>query len=504
MPDQNNQNPDQNQQNGLGTVPMIPQSDIPPLPTDFSSAPATPPVAGTPEPLITATPIPGQESGSAAPPAPAFSDITAPPKKKFGTGKIIATILGIFILVGGVAAAVLTINQKQLFQQKASGVCTCSGNGGPVAGTCSGTTCSCPAGFNVATNNCGTNYCQSNYDCASGYICYKQFAGLGTCIKSTTTSTCAGCNLDTTKSCTTNDGKAGTQTCVEGTNCAVGKGNWGSCVANTTTTCGDCAIGSTPKSCTTSDGKVGTQTCAYLPGCTVAGRGNWGSCVATSGTSGGSGSSTTTRSWPPNGTQCQISKWTGTPNSTIGGYIVFFCPNGCTTGCGETNQGVYWTNYASSSEALKALGSYCGQMDTTNSDHTYCQADPNKYYDAKIQCTSCTNPPPKTPVTNPTPTTPSVAPFCAAISTYDSNWNLLSSTDRSSLKTGDVINLCVTGSAATGTFDMARFIINGVQQTDTTATRPNSTDFCQSYTLPGGTTTFTISAQIHHSTDGWF
>lgn len=506
MPDQNNQNPDQSQQqNGLGTVPMAPQSDIPPLPTDFSSAPATPPVATTPEPLITTTPVTGEEPGSAAPPAPAFSDITAPPKKKFGGGKIIATILGIFVLVGGVAAAVLTINQKQLFQQKAA--------------------CLIEPGYSCATNaDCkSTEYCykpatgcpvckpqgctpNSKYcsdtktlkvctSSGSGYISTvcPDLCANGTCI---TGSSCDNCTLGSTKACTASGGGAGTQTCVNSEYCAgkANAGNWGGCIATSTNT-----------AYCVSNSNCPTDYICYKQ------NSDQGTCIkntATSGeTSGGtnggsSGSTTTTTStWPKQDGTISCTNTSG----TVRGCVLYLCPNGCSGGCGESNPGVYLQNYISTDgceQAEKALANQCGQVDTVNESGIYCMGAGQK--NAKIWCNEqgCTAPPPKTAA--PTPTTPSVAPFCAAISTYDSDWNLLSSTDRSSLKAGDTINLCVTGSAATGTFDMARFIINGVQQTDTTATRPNSTDFCQSYTLPEGTATFTVSAQIHHSSGVWY
>jgi hypothetical protein len=47
--------------------------------------------------------------------------MVASPKKKFGGKRIIATILGIFLLVGGVGAGIVLTQQQQLFQQKAEG-----------------------------------------------------------------------------------------------------------------------------------------------------------------------------------------------------------------------------------------------------------------------------------------------------------------------------------------------------------------------------------------------
>ena len=174
---------------------------------------------------------------------------------------------------------------------------------------------------------------------------------------------------------------------------------------------------------------------------------------------------------------------------------------------------MYMQRYNTCAEADTALGNYCGQVDTVDQNGAYCIPTTGK--DSKIQCTSCVNPPPRI-VATPTPTVPPTtpptiaptptapAPFCAAITTYDSDWNTISSTQLSSLKIGDVVNFCVTGSSTSGVFDMARFVINGVQQADTTTHKPGSTAFCQGYTIPSGTSRFTVSGSIHHSVLGWF
>jgi hypothetical protein len=56
-------------------------------------------------------------SGSGA--TPNLPPIIATPKKKFGGGKMIATILGVLLLVGGIGAGIILTQQPQLFQQKA-------------------------------------------------------------------------------------------------------------------------------------------------------------------------------------------------------------------------------------------------------------------------------------------------------------------------------------------------------------------------------------------------
>src|SRR3972149_4595943 len=118
------QNPAQNLQDTSLSPTVVPMhTDLPPLPPDFSALGAAP--AGGQGSASEGQSVPSQnsippvdDSGSAAP-----SDlppmVTSSPKKKFGTGKIIATILGIFLLVGGVAGGVLLTQQNQNVSEKA-------------------------------------------------------------------------------------------------------------------------------------------------------------------------------------------------------------------------------------------------------------------------------------------------------------------------------------------------------------------------------------------------
>ncbi|QQG41957.1 MAG: hypothetical protein HYV90_01435 [Candidatus Woesebacteria bacterium] len=142
MPNQNDPNQNnQNQPTDSGATPVIfPQADLPPLPPDFQDVqdiqnvpPVTPadPVGVPPEPPITTTTTTTTTSvapdttqaGSAAPqevPDGSLSPMTtSSPKKKFGGGKIIATILGLLLLVGGIGTGVLLTGQNQNPNSKA-------------------------------------------------------------------------------------------------------------------------------------------------------------------------------------------------------------------------------------------------------------------------------------------------------------------------------------------------------------------------------------------------
>ncbi len=124
MPNQTD--PNQNSQPTGSIPPPIPAqtTDLPPLP-DFMTAdsssqkPPTPPaVTETVNVSTNTTPAQSDQAGSAAPIN--LPQMVASPRKKFGGGKIIATILGLFLLVGGVGAGIILIGQNQDINEKAA------------------------------------------------------------------------------------------------------------------------------------------------------------------------------------------------------------------------------------------------------------------------------------------------------------------------------------------------------------------------------------------------
>lgn len=120
--------PNDNQNTGpaaQSTVPSIsPQTDLPPLPSDFStvggSASGGQNVSSTDQPI---TPPSGSSLPPNIPPV-----VTQSPKKKFGGGRVIATILGILLLVGGIEAGIYLTQQPQIFRSQAK---TCEDFGSP-------------------------------------------------------------------------------------------------------------------------------------------------------------------------------------------------------------------------------------------------------------------------------------------------------------------------------------------------------------------------------------
>lgn len=112
--------------------------------------------------------------------------------------------------------------------------------------------------------------------------------------------------------------------------------------------------------------------------------------------------------------------------------------------------------------------------------------------------------PTSTPTPTVTPTPPPIGAACLDVKAYDSQWNQLASSDLSNLKTGDLVRLTVGGTTTSGSFDKARFTVNGVTEAEVTAKRPGTDEFFDEYVIPEGTTSFNVSAQIHHSVLGWF
>jgi hypothetical protein len=129
------------------------------------------------------------------------------------------------------------------------------------------------------------------------------------------------------------------------------------------------------------------------------------------------------------------------------------------------------------------------------------------YFVSKSGTSSCSSTPPptqNTPKPSPSPSpTPAPVAQCQNVTAYSSTWTVLTATQLSQLKPGNAVNFCVVGSATAGSFDKAKFTINGTAQAETTTKRPNTQDYCQSYTIPANTYSFNVTAQIHHATLGW-
>ena len=391
MPDQNNPtdanlNPPQVTPPGEpGQLPTPPVSDVPPPtpmdipPADASLPPPFPPDAGSAAPNFDIPPVitPGQ------------------PNKKFGGKRVIATILGLLVLVGGLGAGVILVRQQQDIRERAAG---------PVQTYCSAANqANCPNGCTPsASGGVCKPYCSSanNRDCTFG--CTPNNSG-GTCKSAPAPAP--------TPYCSTNNNR-------------------------------DCTFGCTPNN---SGG-----TCKSAP-------------------------------VPTGGISCTIVS----RDPLSQGYCDRSAPN--TPDCTDKDE------EGSSCTIRSQCGGGTGTCVVIN------QGGAN----SECQCQKGAAPPPptKTPTPPPPPGEPTAQ--CLNIKAYDTNWTELTSAQLAQIKVGDTVRFTVAGQASSGSFDKARFKINGVQRPEVTGKRPATEEYYDEYTIPAGITTFTINAQIHHATLGW-
>lgn len=92
---------------------------------------------------------------------------------------------------------------------------------------------------------------------------------------------------------------------------------------------------------------------------------------------------------------------------------------------------------------------------------------------------------------------------CSEVMAYDNEWNELSASELSALTAGDTVRFAVTGTTNQGTFDAAKFTINGTVQPETTNKKPGTDEFYMDYVIPSGTLDFEVEGMIRHSILGW-
>lgn len=469
MPPDNKQSPITN------TQPVIPTMD------DTT----TPPMINSQQPTVNSeqpTPItshqsPATDSGSAAP----SEDIVMPPiittsspKKKFAGGKIIATILGLFLLVGGVGAGIILVGQNQNVNEKASEGDSCDSTDPVACGIGTDLGCSCPDWLppNERLSQCKCAIVPDNQVHCGNTICPVGY----------------GCNRNKTPGdgrddfCEQGGSGGGKGGCWEGkVDCPPGTViNLGQpvnvfCSRNEASAAKPiCSTGTAQKQtdvCCGGEDKDGEGTCGNPQFIT------YNCCPVDS---------------PPVCTDT-----TSTYTKTV------LHPTNPTGACWEFDQFGQFRRDTYKSHVNTNCGRRPGRDEETG--------EPNYACDYIVTCerkvTTCvcgTNTPP--PTTAPTAQ-------CQNVKAYSSTWALLTNAQLAALAPNTSINFCVTG-IANGTpssgvgpldvpgFDRARFTINGVLQNETT-TRPNEFGFCQAYVIPAGVTTFNVTAQIHHTTLGW-
>jgi hypothetical protein len=501
MPDQNNLPTDPTQTITVNTTnepvitptvqpiePAVPETPIEqPVEPIIPPAPVEPtqPAQSEPFPEVTDAPFPLIDEGS-APTLDIPPIISEPePKKKFLGGKIIPTILGLLLLIGGVSAGVFLVKQQQdLRSQAGFGECgkgdtksgyRCAGNALWVKDTTttitpktSTTTTTGGTTINLQTdsNNCGSvgkkcatgatcsqgscsvittggggksgEVCYSNSDCGSGQVCQS-----GTCVYSSgttggttgstpgiTTSTtlaCYVCRLGTCASTRYDNCNPKLNTCKLDTDCGA---TTNSNTYSATLACYVCRLGTC----------ASTRYDNCNPALNTCNPNTTNSCTTTGGTGGGCGAEgdICDEAWCCVGLKCDIK--TGQINGV------------CVKGTGGSSSGDGGTTVV-------------------------------------------------TPTT--TPTTPPVIAQCLNIKIFDTSWNEISTSSLSTLAAGKVVRFTVAGSPA-ASFDKAKFVINGTEKEEVTSKRPSTNEYYYEYTLPSGIINFTINAKLHLSvTNQW-
>jgi hypothetical protein len=570
--------------------PIAPAA-VAPVPVTDTPIPSFPPIddiAPPPPPVMTQN-APDQPTDTSPPMT------SGPGRRKLGkNGKIIATVLGILLLVGGVGAGVVLVQQQQEIREKAADPC-CGGNVDCMTWDCT------DAGMRQqwCQKNMGQNYCGQTGSCGD---CPSEQPA-----PAAPTSTCSDSKKDQTGAC--NPACCGSDAdCPSGQKCNISNGycrSGKSCnpetttptttTAPTTTTTGNCidpnnsaTFKSEGASCDRSCGDAacdgsGPLGCNYCDDttnangqfrCTLEPTSNPTRYKAACGGSAPGAISSSTSA-----THCLNNKDTNYAASLVAGSFVGGCgsfgcksteravakstsldPNApcdfvcietasCTGGtspiddtaptvvnasrascsgdCCETKVDDCWavlqacpggeipclTQVGGTGSKKCVDRSYCGsqQVDIRCNDGTVAG------YVISINTCVATTPTTKTLVTPiPTAGTPGTTPpstpppgvsivsQCLEIRAYDTNWTQLTVNDLTGLAAGDTVYFSVIGTASSGIIDQARFSINNGPWQVTTDKRTGTNEFYIQYTLPSGITTFTISAEIHHNTLGWF
>lgn len=495
---------------------------------DNSTTPVIPPIPD--ESFNFSAPPPGTPTPAAGTQIPTSSGNGTVKQNKKISGKVIATIFGLLLLVGGVGAGIVLVQQQQIFKQKAafSGSITNQHN----FSSCNSTTCTISQSPSCANQQAALYYCPgglTNGVCLQNRSLIGPFnAGQTINVDSYAPAACGAIQIDVFN---TNgvEGGCGEVTYVMSTpTCSAGGGGTtttSSCVSDYCAGADQCrAQGGTPGAQGTrpSGGDCATNTVMC--------------CIPTGGGSGGASTTTTTTTSSTTASgnkacgeacssdsECYPTGANGATERCINGV----CQNTACVGKTIPGRNCDCSNLNACGQPCGAKvglcqgGSQCGFITTAyqclpaEGDLTkqYClPLSPNNGYKT-AQCSGIAtiyliNPagqsgtPPLTQQDVLQACAPQATPApiaqCSAIKAYDTNWNLLTISQLSTLKVGDKVRFTVMGTTTSGNFDKARFTINGTQTPEVTGQKPGGAgEFYYEYTVPSGVTSFTVTAQIH-------
>lgn len=449
------------------------QTQIPPVPMDSQTPP--PPSDDMPMPQTespgagpTETPPSGTDSGTAAPPydivPPAITP--TPPRKKFGGKRFIATILGLLVLVGGLGAGVILVRQQQDIREKAATDANACERAG---GSCYNTPSCARIGRSIVN---GGNGCIAS----RGEICCgRQTGPTPTPSPSRAPSPSP---TSTTTSCTARGG-----TCQSAQSCTGSTipGPFSDCHPSPSMPNVVCCVRASPspsqrpqvpcRKCNPSNrlcymAEAKDDCDPALDECPQVGV----SCTP-------GGSPSPRASATPN--ICALSR--RDPNSK--GYCDRSAPN--TQNCTD-----------------KAEGSSCTIVPQCGGGTGTCVVINQGGANSECQCQKggvVSSPRPSLP---PPPDGPTAQ--CLDIKAFDTNWSPMTIEQLSALKPGDKVRFTVAGQTNSGSIDKARFKVNGTVRPEVTQKRPSSEEYYDEITIPEGVSSFSINAELHHSSLGWF
>ena len=184
---------------------------------------------------------------------------------------------------------------------------------------------------------------------------------------------------------------------------------------------------------------------------------------------------------------------------------------------GDTNDGCYHVIINGGNLIWEKVGQATGCHDISNIQVWFGDLPTPTPTPTPSSTPTPTSPPGSTPsptstlpssTPSPTPTipisiTPTISAQCSQVIAYDTNWNQLSQSELSSLQPGDSVRFAVSGTTNSGSFDKARFSINGQLQPETSTLKPGGNEFYIEYTVPEGIVDFVIDGEIYHSDLGW-
>lgn len=408
------------------TPPISPIANIPTNPTSDTGGSSTPP-----EPAISSTPVTSGDNDSGVGPKP----------KRKVSGKVLATIFGLVLLVGGIGAGLLLVQQRQVINQNAQSSGYISGGGDSPVCVTAGT-------YQLQVCHCNSNTSTSYPGCICSENCTSQTV-------TPTQDTCYNAG-SYALSC------GSTQVDIAGQGMCVGTGTAG--------TCGGGGTNPPPLSCTaTFQGISPNQT--FKPGQTGtfqvkisndrAGQGSTGSFVKL------------------NISSSNTSVATVTPSEI------------------QVNDDSALTKTYDLTGTAVATGTATFKVTVDMKPCPACQTTSN-ICDVSLPInvgTVSTNSP------SPTATaTAGTAPQCTGIKIYDANFNEIPASDYSKLSPGTQIKIAVTGTTPAGSFDKARFFVNDPVNPigESPSTVPsNPAEYYIDYTVPSGVTSFTISGELH-------